>query len=307
MTPRAARRRSWRATILVCTGVLIIAVVCQPGLAYAKKGDDPVPKGHGRTFTVQASDYTAAGGTHRPGKGTVRYEYQVQQVDPCAVTPEGCHGGQLDVCPRRNAGPRDDFVLSLEWRRVVGASVWGKPINLKERGTCINYGIVDPKPVITWQMVRDRVVKVLPKPQWHHQPPHGEVLVIKPMIVRVDTPQDVAFRPFTILGQRVTARAHVKTYAWDFGDHSGSWRYTSPGRAYEDDLPCADAQHCADYVFHSYQQLGVVAIVPTLHWTVQYRVGDADWQTIPADMFTVGAAQRVRLVEAHSVLVAPNH
>ncbi len=185
------------------------------------------------------------------------------------------------------------------WRRRVGTVAWGTP--LTPSGECLNYAVIDPKPQVSPAMVRQQVQKLLPRAVWHHQPPGGDALVHMPVIYSVATPQDEVFRPFPLLGQMVTARAHVRTYHWTFGDGSSA-DYTWPGRDYTAGEPCS-RDDCAGYVQHPYERTGTVAVSPRLVWAVQFRVAGGGWQDIPGDMFTDGPAQQIRLVAAHTVLV----
>lgn len=302
--------RGWELASLCFCIVAVIAVTA--GSARADTGGvGPVPKGHGRAFTVQTDEYINAGGTGTPGSGDPnKYEYRVQRVTPCAFHADGCVAGEQDTCPRLNAAETDDWVLSLEWRRVVGTANWGEPINLAEQGTCLNYGVIDPKP--PWPEIRDRVVKYLPNGDWTHQPPSQKVLAVKPMIVYVSTPRRVPIPRITIGDHVVEAWAEVNDYEWNFGDHSGpnqnqNWDFTDPGRPYQDGQPCRTDDNCAGYVSHSYHQLLTnIRIGLTLHWTVHYRVDDDDWDVLPpeADMRTDGNPQPpITVVEAHAVLV----
>jgi hypothetical protein len=263
-----------------------------------------VGSGSGRIYRVTGATYTASGGASQSSgqDGTILYEFRVEREDKCAFddpTWGGCVPGRVDTCKLRNQNPEDDWATSNVWRRRVGAVAWGAP--LTPNGECLNYAVIDPKPQISPEMVRQQVQKLLPKGVWHHQPPSGDTLVHMPVIFSVVTPQDEAFRPFPLLGQQVTARAHVRTYRWRFGDGTSA-DYTWPGRDYTASMPCS-RDGCAGYVQHPYERSGAVSVSPRLVWSVQFRVAGGDWQDIPGAMFTDGPAQQIRLTSARTVLV----
>lgn len=287
-----ASTRARRISLVLAVAIALIAATALP--AFAKFGGG----GSGKRFLVSAATYRAAGGHH--GGGRAVYQYRVVRIDPCANHPVGCIPGQRDACPRLNKAPRDNWLLSKVWRRKVGAPWWGPPLD-GLGGECLNYKVIDPTPIVTPEMVRQVVAKVLPAPGWQFQPP-ADALIIQPVIVAVGTPRDRTFGPFTLLGQPVVARAHVRAYHWDFGDGTGTdadW----PGRPYTHGVDCTP-HACDGYVNHAYTRTGTVRVTVTLRWTVTFKVGaDPRWQAVPGDMTSTTPARPLRLVAAHAVLV----
>lgn len=295
----AARGCSWRS----CIGFVAVAILGVVLVSAQANAGGIGSAGSGRAFRVSGETYQRGGGADPVGGADPNsFEYRVINETQCAWDDPGwggCLPGRTGQCQARNRMPQDDWRLSNVWRRRTGTLAWGAP--LTATGECLNYAVIDPKPQISPEMVRQQVQKLLPKGVWHHQPPSGDALVHMPVIFSVVTPQDEAFRPFPLLGQQVTARAHVRTYRWRFGDGTSA-DYAWPGRDYTASMPCG-RDGCAGYVQHPYERSGAVSVSPRLVWSVQFRVAGGDWQDIPGAMFTDGPAQQIRLTSSRTVLV----
>lgn len=289
-----------RAVPLVSLLLAAIIVVGTTGPASA----DLSGHGSGKKFDIAGSVFFAAGGVDSKGRADPStYRYLVKDQSVCKDNQQ-CRLGHPDVCAGLYRVPGDDFRLSSVYRRRMVPPPPGGWEYLAGSTGCLNYRVIQHRPVITMAMVRQRVQKLLPRAAWAHQPPeHKDALVNFPVLFAVQTPQDVAFRPFTIIGQTVTATAHVRDYSWDFGDGTRG-DYDWPGRTWVPGDHC-DQHACDGYISHIYEQTGTLATRPTLLWSVHFRVDDGPDQPIPGDMRTIGPVETVHLVESHGVLVGP--
>lgn len=156
---------------------------------------------------------------------------------------------------------------------------------------------------VTGAMARQEAERLLPHPSIGTAPTGHATLVNIETVLWVNTQADRTLGTVTLLGQRVTLRAHVRQVHWDFGDHVSSTT-GSPGKAYTAADPCRTAQ-CPDYYGHTFETTGQVTIAARLTWTGQFRVGAGAWQSIPGTVSAPATGTRVDVKEARGVLV-PN-
>ncbi len=152
-------------------------------------------------------------------------------------------------------------------------------------------------------MARESAERLLPHPGIGTAPAGNVTLVNIETVLWVQTPADRTLGTVTLLGHRVTLRAHVQTVRWNFGDGTAG-ETSSPGKAYTDADPCRTAQ-CADYFGHTYLHTGEVAIAAQLTWTGQFRVDGGAWQPIAGTVTAAATSETIRVKEARGVLV-PN-
>jgi hypothetical protein len=95
----------------------------------------------------------------------------------------------------------------------------------------------------------------------------------------------------TVAGQQVTIRAIPVSYAWSFGDDTGTTT-TSPGS------PHPDLE-----ITHEYVQVDQVAVRVDTTYAGEFRIGNGDWTSIPDTLTVAGESQDLQIVEALPQLV----
>jgi hypothetical protein len=152
-------------------------------------------------------------------------------------------------------------------------------------------------------MARQAAEKLLPHPAIGTAPAGNVTLVNIETVLWVDTSPDRTLGTVTLLGHRVTLRAHLQQVHWSFGDNSTD-SSAGPGKAYTSSDPCRTAQ-CPGYFGHTYLHTGGVTIGAQLTWTGQFRVDNGAWQAIPGTVTAAATNETIRVKEARGVLV-PN-
>jgi hypothetical protein len=158
-------------------------------------------------------------------------------------------------------------------------------------------------PEVTGEMAREEAEKLLPHPGIGTAPAGHVTLVNIETVLWVQTPADRTLGTITLLGHRVTLRAHVVEVRWDFGDGS-SVSTPNPGKAYASADPCRTAQ-CPNYFGHTYLHTGEITVGARLTWTGQFSVDGGGWQSIAGTVTAAATDQTIRVKEARAVLV-PN-
>ena len=154
---------------------------------------------------------------------------------------------------------------------------------------------------VTAEMARAEAEKLLPHPKIGTAPAGGVSLVNIETVLWVDTKPDPTLGTVTLLGYRVTLRAHLERVDWSFGDQS-SETTSGPGKAYTKDDPCTTAQ-CPDYFGHVYRNTGHLTIGAQLTWTGQFQVDGGALQDIAGAVTAPAAGQPIHIREARGVLV----
>ena len=157
------------------------------------------------------------------------------------------------------------------------------------------------RPQVTAEMARAEAEKLLPHPKIGTAPAGGVSLVNIETVLWVDTKPDLTLGTVTLLGYRVTLRAHLERVDWSFGDQS-SETTSGPGKAYTKDDPCTTAQ-CPDYFGHVYRNTGHLTIGAQLTWTGQFQVDGGALQDIAGAVTAPAAGQPIHIREARGVLV----
>ncbi len=152
-------------------------------------------------------------------------------------------------------------------------------------------------------MARAEAQKLLPHPAIGTAPTGHATLVNIETVLWVATDPDRTLGTVTLLGHRVTLRAHLQQVHWDFGDQETDTT-RSPGKAYTRDDPCRTAQ-CPDYFGHTYLHTGAVTIAAQLVWSGQFQVDGSAWQDIQGTVSAPATDEPIRVREARGVLV-PN-
>jgi hypothetical protein len=159
------------------------------------------------------------------------------------------------------------------------------------------------RPQVTGAMARQEAEKLLPHPAIGVAPAGGVTLVNIETVLWVDTPVDRTLGTVTLLGHRVTLRAHIERVHWNFGDDSTE-ATTTPGKAYTNADPCRTVD-CPDYFGHTYLHTGPLTITAQVTWTGQFRVDDGPWQSIPGTVTAAATSTGIHVKEARGILV-PN-
>ncbi len=159
------------------------------------------------------------------------------------------------------------------------------------------------KPVITAEIVRDRVVRLVPSAKLGLAP-HDSTLVNIQTIMWVDAPMTQQLPPISILGQNVTVGLTLSRVEWDFGDRQSAIS-TTAGKAYDNAHdPCRTAL-CPHYFGHVYRISGTQTIHATATWTASFAVGGGRPTTIPGTVDGPTATDSVTVKQARAVLI-PN-
>ena len=157
------------------------------------------------------------------------------------------------------------------------------------------------RPQVTPEMARAEAEKLLPHPRIGTAPAGGVSLVNIQTVLWVDTGRDLTLGTVTLLGYRVTLRAHLQSVDWRFGDGQSDTT-TDPGKAYSRDDPCRTVQ-CPDYFGHVYRSTGSLTIGAQLTWTGQFQVDGGAWQDIPGTVTAPATGTPLHVREARGVLV----
>lgn len=152
-------------------------------------------------------------------------------------------------------------------------------------------------------MAREEAEKLLPHPAIGSAPTGHVTLVNIETVLWVDTPPDRTLGTVSLLGHRVTLRAHLERVDWNFGDRSSDTT-NGPGKRYTSTDPCRTKQ-CPNYFGHTYVRTGPVTVDAALTWTGQFRVDNGAWQTIPGTVAAPATGDAIRVKEARGVLI-PN-
>ena len=120
-------------------------------------------------------------------------------------------------------------------------------------------------------------------------------------ILWLDTDADVTLGTVTLLGYRVTLRAHVTSVDWHFGDGAQDTS-ASPGRRYYLPDPCRTAR-CPGYFVHSYRRAGRSRSRPAWTWSARFRVDGGAWQRIDRSVSGPATTEALWVREARGVLV----
>jgi hypothetical protein len=150
-------------------------------------------------------------------------------------------------------------------------------------------------------MARAAAEKLLPHPAIGSAPIGDVTLVNIETVLWVDTLPDRTLGTVTLLGHRVTLRAHLERVGWDFGDDSTDIS-VGPGKRYTNADPCRTAQ-CPGYFGHTYLRTGRVTVAADLTWTGQFRVDNGGWQAIPGTVTAPATSDTIRVKEARGVLI----
>jgi hypothetical protein len=150
-------------------------------------------------------------------------------------------------------------------------------------------------------MAREAAERLLPHPAIGSAPVGHVTLVNIETVLWVDTPPDRTLGTVTLLGHRVTLRAHLQQVAWDFGDEATDTT-TGPGKPYTNADPCRTKQ-CPSYFGHTYLHTGAVTVAADLTWTGQFRVDDGAWQAILGTVAAPATSEAIRVKEARGVLI----
>jgi len=150
-------------------------------------------------------------------------------------------------------------------------------------------------------MARAEAEKLLPHPTIGTAPAGGVSLVNIETVLWVDTQPDLTLGTVTLLGYRVTVRAHLQSVSWDFGDDAAETTST-PGKAYTKADPCRTVD-CPQYFGHTYRATGHLTIGAQLTWTGQFQVDGGAWQDIPGTVTAPATARPIHIREARGVLV----
>lgn len=159
------------------------------------------------------------------------------------------------------------------------------------------------KPRVTGAMARDEAEKLLPHPLIGTAPVGNVTLVNIETVFWLQTSADRVLGTVTLLGHRVTLRAHLQQVRWTFGDGATSTT-SGPGKAYTRSDPCRSAQ-CPRYFGHTYRRTGQLTIGAGLTWSGQFRVDGGGWQPIAGTASAAATSQRIHVKQARGVLV-PN-
>ena len=157
------------------------------------------------------------------------------------------------------------------------------------------------RPQVTGDMARAEAEKLLPHPPIGTAPAGGVSLVNIETVLWVDTQQDLTLGTVTLLGYRVTLRAHLQSVSWNFGDDAIETTST-PGRPYTKADPCTTVD-CPQYFGHTYRATGHLTIGARLTWTGQFQVDGGAWQDIPGTVTAPATGQPIHIREARGVLV----
>jgi len=150
-------------------------------------------------------------------------------------------------------------------------------------------------------MARAEAEKLLPHPQIGTAPAGGVSLVNIETVLWVDTKPDLTLGTVTLLGYRVTLRAHLERVDWSFGDQASATT-AGPGKAYTKSDPCKTAD-CPDYFGHVYRQTGHLTIGAQLTWTGEFQVDGGAWQEIAGTVTAPATGRPIHIREARGVLV----
>src|SRR3954447_21758160 len=146
-----------------------------------------------------------------------------------------------------------------------------------------------PVPQVTPGLVLNALRQIgLPSLRAHTQP--KDKTLVNFATIFYTEPQTFA-RTLTLLGQQVPVEATPTSFAWHYGDGTGSTT-SSPGAPY----PSKDITH--DYVDAH------VTVAPSvdLTYSARFRVGNGPWQQIPETVTIAGPPSALRISEATPVL-----
>lgn len=102
-----------------------------------------------------------------------------------------------------------------------------------------------------------------------------------------------------LFGIPLTVRFTPANYAYDYGDGTTA-TLTAPGQTWEAlGLP----QFSPTPTSHTYRQRGDYIAQVDVHYTVEIDLGTG-WIPLPGDITTTGTPQTIRILEAHTALVA---
>ena len=261
-----------------CTGGGSVAISGSKGGnssgQHGSKGKAPVPVGATQLVACGTSTASDLAGLGDP--------YAASDADSCSTAVPGC----IQTAPgATSASIRVQKQANGTW--TLNGSVCTKPA----------------KPVVTAQMVRDRVVRLIPTARLGLAP-HDTSLINIQTIMWVDAPATQTLPPVSILGQNVTVRLSLDHVDWDFGDHQSTSTRTA-GKAYDNvHDPCRTAT-CSDYFGHTYRNPGSTIIHATATWTASFTVAGQRAATIPGTVAGPTATTTLTVKQARSVLV-PN-
>lgn len=317
------RRRRW--WFVVGVTALTVTILSTEQASAGQGGNDdfsPTATSTDTSVVVNASGYELAAGVPAPsapdpGPATGEHGgvtpsnvvYNVVWRISCTSTScvEGTSDYTYERCSGRPFNQRNMWYLADVYVSTAGGPI---PGDLAQPGACFNLAVVEaiengetaaPEPPV--RVEADDVKQVLAKPKWTMQPA-GKALVVKPVIVSVDTPRKAQFNGLKLQGKAVRIRAHVKSYEWDWGDGSPTTATTERGQRYSTGDCEVDA--CAGYVNHSYESRGNYTIGLTIRWTSQFSVAGGPWQDVPGEV-ELRAEQAVEVVSADTVLVDPSN
>jgi hypothetical protein len=199
---------------------------------------------------------------------------------------------QCDVSQANRATPKDstDLLVLTTYKNGVTA-----------RDVQCNVQPNRAQPQVTAAMARAAAEKLLPHPAIGSAPIGDVTLVNIETVLWVDTLPDRTLGTVTLLGHRVTLRAHLERVGWDFGDDSTDIS-VGPGKRYTNADPCRTAQ-CPGYFGHTYLRTGRVTVAADLTWTGQFRVDNGGWQAIPGTVTAPATSDTIRVKEARGVLI----
>jgi hypothetical protein len=160
--------------------------------------------------------------------------------------------------------------------------------------------------------IKDEITKKAPLPR---ATAGGSSYVVNAAVVfyltsALPNVSDVTIPKFALGGHSFTARLHLTTTIWTWGDGDNS-TFTAAGaddltgHPYTDGWPCESARECSAYISHVYDQTGRFVVTVEAHWSGTFTLdGSAVNIPIPGDIYRAddpGAQITVRA--ADSVLV----
>ena len=293
----------------VGAAVLLMALCSWSGEAIAKP--PPAPP-HGITGEDSSGTVAITGTSDRAGRNGVNRGSTSSPAPVGATQLVACGSnaateltGLGDPTASDDAGSCASAIFQCR-QAAPGATSASIRVQKQANGTWTLNGSVctkPAKPVVTAQMVRDRVVRLIPTAPLGLAP-HDTSLINIQTIMWVDAPATQTLPPVSILGQNVTVTLNLDHVDWDFGDHQNTSTRTA-GKVYDNiHDPCRTAT-CPDYFGHTYRSPGSTTIHATATWTASFTVAGQRAATIPGTVAGPTATTTLTVKQARSVLV-PN-
>jgi hypothetical protein len=238
------------------------------------------------------------GTTSSPGRGAGpagTAEQRTTRTISCDLTgaiSAACQGA-ANTCIRPPLAPPDNAIVVQQqqpngtWRQISA--------------DCDGNGAPDALAVVTAEMVRQQVVRLLPPVAVGVAPADGPTLVNLETIFWSPTAATRQLGPVTILGQSVAITIRFDHATYDYGDGTTATT-TSPGTPWTEGA--CDTAQCPSLDGHTYTTpADTVTARSTITWTATFTVGDGAAQPIPGTIDGPTSAHDLQVLEGRSVIV----